>query len=104
MKALISGDAVVEIVDQEFEVHESCFWIDCPDNCERGWKYIDGELVEPDPIIQTYKNERERRYPQIVNQLDMLYHDINQGLFGETAKTSSFYTAISAIKAQYPKE
>ena len=29
-------------------------------------------------------------YPSLLKQLDLLYHDIDSGKFGDTAKTSSF--------------
>lgn len=42
-------------------------------------------------------------YPHVREQLDMLWKDIDAGLFGETAKTGSFYTSIKAIKDAHPK-
>jgi hypothetical protein len=50
----------------------------------------------------TYSERRAVGYPSIQNQLDMLYHDIDSGLFGDQAKTSKFYTTIKAIKETYP--
>lgn len=46
---------------------------------------------------------RMHKYPNPVEQLDMLWHDINNGVFGEGAKQSSWFKAIDAIKAEYPK-
>jgi hypothetical protein len=45
-----------------------------------------------------YEGKRLRRYPDIKEQLDMLYKDIDQGVLGEGAKSSQFYTAIKAVK------
>jgi hypothetical protein len=45
-----------------------------------------------------YEGKRLRQYPDVKEQLDMLYKDIDQGLLGEGAKSSQFYTAIKAVK------
>lgn len=45
-----------------------------------------------------YENKRQRVYPTVQNQLDMLYKDINAGLLGEEAKSSQFYLAIKTVK------
>jgi hypothetical protein len=47
------------------------------------------------------KRERVRHYPDIKDQLDMIYHAIDNGLLGEQAKTSEFYTNIKEIKDTY---
>ena len=47
-----------------------------------------------------YERKRDKRYPLITEQLDMLFHDIEKG---ELDKTGSFYRAVKAIKEKYPK-
>lgn len=42
-------------------------------------------------------------YPSIANQLDNLWHDIDNGLLGEQAKTGEFYIAIKSVKDANPK-
>ena len=42
-------------------------------------------------------------YPLMNIQLDQLWHDINDGKFGDTAKTGSWYVGISSIKSMFPK-
>ena len=44
--------------------------------------------------------QRDRVYPSIGDQLDMLWHAIDSGTLN---KTSEFYTAIKAVKDAYPK-
>lgn len=44
------------------------------------------------------KRVRKTLYPSWESQLDMLYHDIDNGLLGEPAKTSAFYTTLKTIK------
>ena len=47
------------------------------------------------------KRKRIEHYPELKEQLDMLYHDIDQGLLGGQAKESQFYTTIKQIKDTY---
>lgn len=47
------------------------------------------------------KRQRVTEYPAISDQLDMLYHAIDEGQLGETAKSSEFYTTIKTIKDTY---
>ena len=49
----------------------------------------------------TYKYQRVAKYPSIGDQLDMLWHAIDNGTLN---KTSDFYTAIKAVKDAHPKE
>lgn len=58
----------------------------------------------PDPRLVAYPHDiaRQHLYPELREQLGMLWHDIDAGLFGEQAKTGQFYTTISAIKAAHP--
>ena len=44
------------------------------------------------------KHKRERKYPKVEEQLDQLWHDINDGILGEGAKNSKWYQNISKIK------
>ena len=62
--------------------------------------------------IQTYISDRTHApegdhtkpsYPSIAEQLDLLWHDIDDGKLGDTAKTSSFYTTIKNVKDSSPK-
>lgn len=46
---------------------------------------------------------RRNKYPSIAEQIDKLYHDIDDGKFGDDAKTGEFYLAIKAIKDAHPK-
>lgn len=46
MKALILNNEVVDLVDAEFEVHESMTWMDAPDGCAVGWVLDNGILKD----------------------------------------------------------
>ena len=47
--------------------------------------------------------QRDRNYAPTGDQLDMLWHSIDAGEFGDTAKQSEFYTANKAVKDAFPK-
>ena len=42
-------------------------------------------------------------YPKLAEQLDQLFHDIESGKFGDTAKTGNWYVGISSVKNTFPK-
>jgi hypothetical protein len=51
----------------------------------------------------TYDIKRQPGYKGLLEQLDILYHDIDAGRLGTTAKTSYFYLHRKSIKDKYPK-
>jgi|TARA_R100000030_G_C3233688_1_gene118866 hypothetical protein len=42
--------------------------------------------------------KRRKEYLSYNEQLDKLWHDINDGKFGDTAKTGTWYTHIKSVK------
>ena len=57
-------------------------------------------LAEADFNATQYQRDRVVEYPQIGDQLDMLYHAIDAG---KVDKTSDFYKALKAVKDAHPK-
>lgn len=64
----------------------------------------------PSPEIMTKLNElngwsveRRNSFEKLEEQLDMIFHDIDNGKFGEDAKTGQFYLHIKGIKDSNPK-
>ena len=49
---------------------------------------------------KNYQRQREPEYPAIGEQLDLLWHAIDDGTLD---KTSDFYTSLKATKDKYPK-
>ena len=47
-----------------------------------------------------YQRDRKDAYPELGDQLDMLWHAIDAGTLD---KTSDFYTSLKATKDKYPK-
>jgi hypothetical protein len=69
-------------------------------------KVIEWGIPEEELLLilnNTNKIVREKQYPKIVDQLDLLWHDINNGILGEGAKESNWFTTIKEIKDNYPK-
>jgi hypothetical protein len=54
-------------------------------------------------IYDNNQYQRDRQYAPTGDQLDMLWHSIDAGEFGDTAKQSEFYTANKAVKDAFPK-
>lgn len=58
---------------------------------------------DPREVVWTHDVSRRKEYPELKEQLDLLWHSIDQGYFGEEAKNSPFYTNIKTIKDKYEK-
>ena len=53
---------------------------------------------------QEYARNRQTEYPEIGDQLDMLWHAIDTGDWTPAkVKTTEFYTALKAVKEANPK-
>ena len=77
---------------------------------------LDAEIVRLDAEYLAKRYQRQRTndvsermsgiqtsYPKITEQLDQLFHDIESGKFGDTAKTGNWYVGISSVKNTFPK-
>lgn len=63
-----------------------------------GWSRVDENSDFTD--TRGYEEKRELEYPELKEQLDKIYHDIDNG----TLTTSGdFYTAINTVKTNHPK-
>jgi hypothetical protein len=63
------------------------------------------EPAHPKParcVPQDYAHNREYFY-DVPTQLDLLWHDIDQGRFGSAAQQGGFYQYILNIKTRIPK-
>jgi len=59
---------------------------------------VDGELIEDANLVDSYDVLRDRcdEYPTIQDQLDMIFHDLEDG-------TKHWQDKIRTIKTKYPK-
>ena len=77
---------------------------------------LDAEILRLDAEYLAKRYQRQRTndvsermsgiqtsYPKLEEQLDQLFHDIESGKFGDTAKTGNWYVGISSVKNTFPK-
>lgn len=115
MKALVHSTAgtVADIVadDATFEVHESFLWkdmiadYDSATDTPAEYNY-DAETDTISRIVYetpSYDVQRQMAYDSIQQQLDSLWHDVDDGKFGDNAKTGGWYNALRSTKTAYPK-
>ena len=58
-------------------------------------------LSESSTFEKDYKYFRVKEYPRIAEQLDMIWHAIDEGVLD---KNSEFYKVLKEVKEKYPKE
>lgn len=64
-------------------------------------EWAENELARQlDEEANGYKVARQSAYPPIAEQLDKLYHDINNGTLDTTGE---FFTALNTVKTDNPK-
>lgn len=56
--------------------------------------------IQEKMALVSVQQQRAKEYPKITDQLDMLWHAIDEGTLD---KTSDFYTSLKAVKDEYPK-
>jgi hypothetical protein len=64
---------------------------------------ITAEVTRLQSEYDNNQYQRDRNYAPTGDQLDMLWHSIDAGEFGDTAKQSEFYIANKAVKDANPK-
>tara|TARA_B100000212_G_scaffold323215_1_gene283119 strand:- start:751 stop:1101 length:351 start_codon:yes stop_codon:yes gene_type:complete len=85
-----------EILDKKFTIYE------CDEGTEPpSWDEITAELKREVEVYNQYlyAREREKSYPDIKSQLDMLYHDIKNSQL----ENGTWIKTIDDIKSKYPK-
>lgn len=50
--------------------------------------------------VRDYANARKKEYPSVEEQIDMLWHSMNDGLI---PKSEPFYSRIKEVKDKFPK-
>ena len=65
------------------------------------WDELDAELNRQKPIWEYYEYERlrEKAFPHVKDQLDMLYHDLKE----DNLNNGKWFNAITAVKNSIPK-
>ena len=63
-------------------------------------KEIDAKLVELISEWEANQYQRDRQYPDLGEQLDLLFHDMTAG---KGTKSGEWYKAIAKVKSDNPK-
>ena len=76
-----------------------------PENEIYIYKLSDNGVVSPTDVgidfeTKQYQRDRETSYPEIREQLDLLYHDMTAG---KGDKTGEWYKAVNKVKTDNPK-
>lgn len=111
-RALIdNNNRVVQVEDEDFEVHNGLYWVDCPDDTGTYYIYDPVNLTFEDPHAHTkdefgnpvepFIMQRMRAYPGSGDQFDMLYKELKAT--GTISKDGAWFKAIEATKAMVPK-
>ena len=74
-------------------------WLD-PNQPHPSQADIDNKIAELQAEYDAKQYQRDRNYPDIGEQLDLLYHDMTSG---KNDKTGEWYKAISKVKTDNPK-
>ena len=93
----LDSDAKVQVIEEK-----DIIWNDKnPNNITT--EQINTKLAELTTAYNNlkYQRDRESEYPSIVDQLDLLYHDIARGEFGKSS--GEWAKAIKLVKDKYPK-
>lgn len=71
------------------------------DGINPSWTEMEESTGSPEPVELPYFIKREKEYPRMSDQLDMLWHMMDDEVI--PGKGSDWYNAILAIKTKYPK-
>lgn len=93
----VARDEQIKIYDE----YDKIIWLDeiveQPKlaECEAEWSVIQRELEN-----ELVDDNRRSEYPSVNDQLDMLWHAMDNG---EMTKVADFYDVIKTVKDRYPK-
>lgn len=93
---ILRPGAVWELYNKDF-----IRWEDPEDRDPPTWEEIEKEVDREIEIYEYYLYERNRdkAYPDLKDQLDMLYHDIKSG----NLENGEWIKSIEEVKEKYPK-
>ena len=90
-------------LNQSNTPHEIIEWDSDNPNTQPTQAELESAWTEYQAEQDSTQYQRDRNYAPTGDQLDMLWHSIDAGEFGDTAKQSEFYTANKAVKDANPK-
>ena len=80
-------------------------WVDGTTEIDKATILAKKAEIDTEWSKNKYQRDRKEEFRQlsIATELDLLWHDIDDGKLGADAKTGGFYTTIKALKDKYPK-
>ena len=98
----IDPTAVVTIDDDDVDKIQ---WLEGTTEIDKSVILAKKAEIDAEWSKNKYQRDRKEDFRQlgIATQLDLLWHDIDNGKLGADAKTGGFYTTIKALKDKYPK-
>ena len=98
----IDPTAVVIIDDEDVDKIQ---WLEGTTPIDKATILAKKSEIEAEWSKQKYQRDRKWDFRElgIATELDLLWHDIDDGKLGADAKKVGFYTTIKAIKDKYPK-
>jgi len=97
IRNIYSNATIIKELTESFEVYD-----ENEDLISIDWDLVNAEntkLLNEETAL-AYSRTRHYEYPDIRNQLDMLWHAIDADTLD---KTSDFYTTLKAVKDAHPK-
>ena len=79
--------------------YENLTWIDKKQSKPTETE-INDKIAELQAEYNSKKYQRDRQYPELGEQFDLLFKDIDSG---KVSKDGGFYKAIKAVKDKHPK-
>ena len=66
---------------------------------------IDAEIIRQDEeyTSQAYARKRAQEYPELAEQLDLLWHAIDAGTLDDRDHRNKFYSTLKTVKTNNPK-
>jgi hypothetical protein len=103
---ILRSGTVTDDVDVQIQAGINEFVIDQESDPENDLVDVTNNTVvkgakPPPPIDMDYRKARSEIYPSAENQLDMLWHAMNDGTM---PKVEPFYSRIKLVKESYPKD
>lgn len=105
--------AKLSIMNEDYETLQ---WDESNTDTKPTKAELDAEIsrLDAEHLAKRYQRQRtndvsermsgiQTSYPKLAEQLDQLFHDIESGKFGDTAKTGNWYVGISSVKNTFPK-
>jgi len=112
MRSLVPN-AKLHIINEDYDTMQ---WDENNTDTKPTKAEVEAEIARLNAIHESKRYQRQRTndisermsgiqtsYPKISEQLDQLFHDIESGKFGDTAKTGNWYVGISSVKNTFPK-